>query len=376
MPWSTPLVSELRTAFVHAVRTAKRPVVVACRDFHISRKTAYKWLARFDTQQPLADRSRKPAHSPARTSAALEAAVLAVRDQYGWGPRKIVAYLRNQNQLAPPVRTAAAILLRHHRIAADPAPEPTDCQRFERPEPNQLWQLDFKGWIEIDRRRISPLTILDDHSRFLLALHPCTDLTMNTAWNVLWKAFGDYGLPDAVLCDNAFGTNVTHRPGLSWFEARLLRLGIRTVHGRPYHPQTQGKVERLHGTLVREVYPALDTRSLTQFTAGLDHWRVNVYNSVRPHEALGDQAPLTRWRPSTRQRPQQLPDASYPPGSSLRRVGSNGTICYRVARILVGQGLVGESVRIEEADGCVAVFYTTKEIRRIPLDCLQQTTIV
>src|SRR5437667_2720070 len=98
MPWSTPLVSELRTAFVHAVRTAKRPVVAACRDFYISRKTAYKWLARFDTQQPLANRSRKPAHSPARTSAGLEAAVLAVRDQYGWGPRKIVAYLRNHSQ--------------------------------------------------------------------------------------------------------------------------------------------------------------------------------------------------------------------------------------------------------------------------------------
>src|SRR5437879_2872887 len=84
VPWSTPLVSELRTAFVHAVRTAKRPVVAACRDFYISRKTAYKWLARFDTQQPLANRSRKPAHS----SAALEAAVLAVRDQYGWGPAR------------------------------------------------------------------------------------------------------------------------------------------------------------------------------------------------------------------------------------------------------------------------------------------------
>lgn len=376
MPWSTSSMSELRTAFVQAVRTAGQPVTQAARAFGISRKTAYKWLARFDRQQPLADRSRKPDRSPARTIDSLEQAVLAVRDQYGWGPRKIVAYLRNRDQPAPPVRTAAAILHRHHRIPTAPAPEPTECQRFERPEPNQLWQLDFKGWIEIERRRISPLTILDDHSRFLLALHPCTDLTLNTAWTVLWQAFGDYGLPDAVRCDNAFGTNVSHRPGLSWFEARLLRLGIRTIHGRPYHPQTQGKVERLHGTRVREVYPALDTRSLTQFTAGLDHWRVNVYNCVRPHEALGDQAPLTRWRPSPRQRPHQLPDASYPLGSSLRRVGSNGTIRYRVARILVGQGLVGESVRIEQVDGCLVIFSTTQAIRRLPLDGLKNSGIL
>src|SRR5215207_6167676 len=101
MPWSTTTVSELRTAFVHAVRTAHRPVTRAARDFGISRPTAYKWLARYDAREPLGDRSRTPAHSPARTPDALEAAVLAVRDQFGWGPRKIVAYLRNHDRPTP-----------------------------------------------------------------------------------------------------------------------------------------------------------------------------------------------------------------------------------------------------------------------------------
>jgi transposase InsO family protein len=367
MPWGTNTVSELRTAFAHAVRTAGRSVSRAARDFGISRKTAYKWLARFDAQQPMSDGSRRPHRSPSRTPDALEQAVLEVRERFGWGPRKIRALLANSSQPTPSVRTIADILRRHRRIAPTPAPEPADCQRFERARPNELWQLDFKGWVEVGRTRVSPLSILDDHSRFLLALRPCTDLTMGTAWNVLWEAFGDYGLPEAILCDN---------PGVSWFESRLLRLGIRPVHGRPYHPQTQGKVERLHGTLVREVYPRLDTSSIARFAAGLDHWRQGVYNPLRPHEALGDQPPITRWRPSSRPRPDRLPAVVYPPGSVLRRVGSNGIFHYHKARILAGQGLVGEHVRVEESDGRVVVYYTSKEIRRIPLDGLQQSGIV
>lgn len=374
MPWSTNTVSELRTAFVHAVRTANRSVSQAAKDFGISRKTAYKWLARFDAQQPLGDRSRKPHRSPTRTGDPLEAAVLAVRDRFGWGPRKIVAYLHNHNQPTVPTRTAAAILQRHKRITDRRAPEPAD-QRFERPEPNQLWQVDFKGYAEVERRKVYPLTVLDDHSRFLLALRPCTDLTMSTAWAVLWEVFGEYGLPEAILCDNAFG-NPRPAPGVSWFEARLLRLGVRPIHGRPYHPQTQGKVERLHGTLEREVYPGLDTRTLAAFTAGLDKWRQGVYNPLRPHEALGDQPPLTRWRPSARVRPAELPEVAYPAGSVLRRVASNGQFRYRGGRVLAGHGLVGEDVRIEEADGCVAVFFAEKELRRIPLDQFQQGATV
>jgi len=377
MPWSTPIVSELRTAFVHAVRTAKQSVVQAARNFGISRKTAYKWLARFDDQAPLDDRSRKPHHSPRQTAAALEQAALAVRDQYGWGPRKIHAYLTNNHQPTPPIRTIAQILRRHQRVKPPTAPPPAaECQRFARAQPNELWQLDFKGWIEIERTRVSPLSILDDHSRFLLALRPCTDVANRTAWNVLWDVFGEYGLPEALLCDNAFSTHDTVRCGVSWFEARLIRLGIRPVHGRPYHPQTQGKVERFHGTLVREVYPRLDTTSVESFTAGLDRWRQTVYNPRRPHEAIGDQPPVTRWRPSPRPRPTELPAVVYPPGSVLRRVGSNGVLSYRAARILAGEGLAGEPVRIEETDGCVAVFYAAKEIRRIPLDSFCQKGIL
>lgn len=369
MPWSTPSVSELRTAFVHAVRTAKRPVAAACRDFRISRKTAYKWLARFDAQEPLGDRSRKPARSPTRSSEALENAVLAVREEYGWGPRKIVAYLRNHHRPTPPVRTAAAILHRHGRSTPTTITPPDDLQRFERPEPNQLWQLDFKGFVEINRRRVYPFTVLDDHSRFLLALACGTDQTHARAWDVLWSVFGDYGLPEQILCDNAFGHHGP-APGISWFEARLIRLGIQPLHGRPYHPQTQGKIERLHRTLESEVFPRLPHDSLPPFQAGLDHWRTCVYNSRRPHEALGDVPPASRWKPSPRPRPAAIPEIQFPAGAVLRKVATTGDIRWRCARILAGQGLVGQYVRVEETEGVLRLWYGVKCIREVPLDRL------
>jgi hypothetical protein len=145
-----------------------------------------------------------------------------------------------------------------------------------------------------------------------------------TAWAVLWEAFGAYGLPDAVLCDHAFGTRGQNALGLSWFEARLLRLGVRCYHGRPYHPQTQGKVERLNGTLEQELLPRTCRETLAAFQADLDRWRHEIYHALRPHEALGDVPPLRRWQPSGRPRPATLPAVAHPAGAVLRRVLNRG----------------------------------------------------
>ena len=147
MPWKVDPLPEQRTALVHAVRTAGLSVAEAARRYGVSRKTAFKGLARFDadrTAAPLADRSRRPAASPARTPAAVEAAVLEARDRWGWGPRKLHAVLKAEGRPAPPARTIAAILRRHGRIAAVARAAPTPPpQRFERGTPNELWQLDF-----------------------------------------------------------------------------------------------------------------------------------------------------------------------------------------------------------------------------------------
>jgi transposase InsO family protein len=376
MPWEVHPVSELRTALVHAVRAAGMEVAEAARRLGVSRKTAFKWLARHDAEpdRPLTDRPRRPLRSPRRTPEAAERAVLEARDRYGWGPRKLHALLARDGQDPPPVRTIAAILRRHGRVAAPPAAAAAPPQRFERPAPNELWQLDFKGPIEVDRRRVAPLVVLDDHSRYLLALRPCTDQTFATVQAALWEIFGDVGLPEAILCDNAFSARVSG-VGLSAFDGWLVRLGIRPVHGRAYHPQTQGKVERLNGTLERELWPRARRDSLEHFAADCEAFRP-LYNAVRPHEALDDRPPVTRWVPSPRRRPDRAPEAAYPSGSVVRRVGDTGRVRYRMARITVGRGLAGEPVRVHECDGRVEVYYCDYRVRCLSAADLTRGTVL
>jgi transposase InsO family protein len=377
MPWKEVLVSELRVAFVKLVDSLHYSVAHACREFGISRKTGYKWLRRARQQptQPLTDQSRRPLTSPGRTAAELEQQILAIRDTYGWGGRKIRAVLRQRGVAVPSRQTVQRVLSRAGRVSPPQAPPPAPLS-FERAAANELWQLDFKGPIEVEHRRVFPFALVDDHSRYLLALRACLDCTMAGAWDVLWQAFADAGLPEGILADNAFGTRGQDALGLSWFDARLVRLGIHPHHGRPYHPQTQGKVERFNGTLQRELWPRIRRDALSHFQADLDHWRTAVYNVLRPHEALGDLPPVKRWRPSPRPRPAQLPEVVYDSAAVLRKVMNRGDISYRGYRILVGAGLEGEQVRLEERDHELAVFYAWKQVRCLPTATLSKQGIL
>jgi transposase InsO family protein len=380
MPWKVETMSELRLAFVHEVLHGQRPVAATCRKYGTSRKTGYKWLGRYRQQpdRPLRDRPRAPRRSPRRLGADLEAEVLEVRDQFGWGAFTIWHHLRNRAaghgrpRRLPCPQAVGNILRRHGRTPPPPAAgqDPPPC--FQRGAAHQLWQCDFKGALEGQRRKLFPLTVLDDHSRCLLALRLCPDVTRASAWAVLWEVFGAFGLPEELLTDNAFGTQFPHRPGLSWFEARLIRLGIRPRHGRAYHPQTQGKVGRLHGTWEREVGPHLDRSGAEAVQAPLDRWRRQVDNAVRPHEALDGRPPLSRFTVNRRRRPERLPEVAYAAGSQTRKVDAGGDISWRGCRILVGCGIAGERVRVEERGHEVAVYYCHKQIRSISTAQLQR----
>ena len=389
MPWKVLPVHEVRFALVHAIRHLNLPVAAAARQFGVSRRVAYKWLARHDAEPDaaLADRSRRPHASPARTAGDVEQHVLRVRDRFNWGPRKIHFFLlRRQRDLTtgpvpagpvPAVRTVADILRRHGRIPVEGAPAPRAPARFERSTPNALWQVDFKGPVEVDRRKLMPLSVIDDHSRYCLAYRPCADVTMDSAWAVLWDVFGDVGLPEQILADNAFNTMGTARPaGISAFDAKLVRLGIRPSHGRPYHPQTQGKVERLNGSSVRELIDFNARRDCPRhFEIDCRTWR-GVYNTLRPHEALGDCPPVTRWRPSPRPRPPALPEVVYGAGAALRTVSGTGIISFNGRRILCGRGIAGQRVQIKEHDHELLVCYATRTIRRLSTSDLRKDTVL
>lgn len=379
MPWKGALtVSDIRQLFLEQLRTHLHSLAAACRQHGISRKTAYKWRHRFQQAgvQGLQDRSRRPYHSPDRTDPALEQAIIQTHQQFHWGAAKIHAYLRSQQQPVPSITTVHAILRRHGQVLPHrPTAEPV--QRFEQPGPNALWQMDFKGPLEVQRTRIYPLSILDDHSRYLLTLVGCPTIRYEPLWTVLWNLLGEVGLPDALLCDNYFNSRAGGSlVGLSWFDSQLIRLGIRPTHGRPYHPQTQGKVERLHRTLETELWPDLDTSSLDAVNRQFERWRTEVYNPLRPHEALGLQPPIRRYRPSNRPRPDRLPEVEYPSGSVLRRVQSAGCISYHSCRILIGTGLAGQYVRLEERDQHLRIFYDWYLLRPIPLDRLKVHTTI
>lgn len=383
MPWKVNAMSDSRFALCHAVRTAGLPVARAARQFGVSRKTAHKWLNVADaapggfTAAALADRPRRPAASPAKTADAVERAVLDARDRYNWGPRKIRAYLLQQAArdgstppTLPSVRTLASVLARNGRVG--PRPPEVDLQRFERQRPNELWQVDHKGPVEVARAKVTPFTVVDDHSRYCLAFRPCDDKTMATAFAVLWDLFADAGLPEAILCDNAFNATGPAGPGLSWFDARLVRLAIKPLHGRPYHPQTQGKCERFHGTAVREfIFHDARRGDRAHFDADVERWR-GVYNALRPHEALGDRPPAERWRPSERKRPATLPEPAYETSHVKRKIHACGEVYFKGCAFLVGRGLAGDSVRVEERDREVQIYYCDHLVRAVATDQLRK----
>ncbi len=368
MPWKVCSVELQRQVLCEQIVGQGRCVSAVCREMGVSRKTAYKWLKlyRGDPGRSLADRSRRPRSSPARTDASIEQQVLTLRDRHRWGARKIWHVLQQRGLTTPSPRTLTAVLARHGRIersALPPADEATE--RFERSTPNALWQMDHKGPIEIARQRHHPLTVVDDHSRFCLCFEPLADVTLATAWPVLWDLFNEYGLPEALLCDGAFAARHDGGGGVSELDQRLIRLGIQPIHGRAYHPQTQGKVERLHGTAQRELID-FDARrdNMDHFCHDRDRWQ-RTYNLLRPHESLGDRPPISRYQRSTRRRPSALPEIDYPQGAVLRRVSQVGDIHYRGVRISVSRSLRRQFVRIDDRDDEVAVYYAWKLLRVI-----------
>ena len=352
MPWKEVSTMSLRREFVELAQQEGANRRALCRRFGISPTTGYRWLHRYQAEGAagLQDRSRRPHHSPQRTTTAIEQRVLQLRDAHpAWGGRKIRRRLQQQRFAPlPSASTITAILRRHDRLAPPEQAPRQSWQRFERPVPNELWQLDFKGHFPLlHGGRCHPLTLLDDHSRFCLDLAACANERYQTVQAQLTQVFTRYGLPHTILADNgppwgAATTPPVHTALTVW----LLRLGVRIIHGRPYHPQTQGKAERFHRTLRAEV---LRDRTFTDLATCQRHftdWRT-VYNCERPHEALGNHPPVSRYQPSPRPFPAALPPIEYAPGTTVRKVQAKGVIALHGRSYRVGQAFRGYPVAIQ-----------------------------
>jgi len=343
-----------------------------CRRFGISPAVGYKWLGRWlSGEEDLADRSRRPHESPARSDAEIEARVLRVRDTHpAWGARKIARCLAREGLDPPADSTVHAILVRHGRIAPPAGTLGQPYQRFEKDAPNLLWQMDFKGWVELaNGMRCHPLTMVDDHSRYALCLAACANQQSHTVQGQLEATFRRYGLPDAMFVDN--GTPWGDASAARWTRLGvwLLKLGVDVIHSRPYHPQSRGKNERFHRTLKAEVFAFARFRDLAATQAAFDRWR-NVYNLDRPHEALGQEVPASRYRPSARAMPERLPTIDYDDGETLRLVpASKDYIRFKGRLWKVPGAFRGEHVAIRpiDTDGRFGVFFGAHHIATIDL---------
>ena len=361
----------LKHEFVTLARQEGANIRELCRRYTISPPTAYQLLERYahEGDSGLTGHSRRPHHSPNRTPAELEQAVLQVREEHPvWGGRTIRKVLVDRGyHSVPSPSTVTAILRRNGRIA-DRERAQRNWQRFEHPHPNDLWQMDFKGHFATGAGRCHPLTVLDDHSRFALGLRACANERTETVQECLTAIFRTYGLPVRMLMDNGppWGNNSEHprTPLTVW----LMRLGIVVSHGRPYHPQTQGKDERFHRTLQAEVLQGRHFVDLLACQVSFDQWR-GVYNMERPHQALDLATPLSRYAPSLRSFPETLLPIEYGDGDLVRKVMVEGWVSFKGYAFKVGRALRGYSVALRPtaADGVWGVWFMTHPIAELDL---------
>ena len=344
-----------------------------CRRWGVSSTAAYKWVRRFAATGAagLADQSRRPLSSPKRTSAAMEERVLAVRgDHPAWGGRKIRKVLQDDGIDDPPAAsTITEILRRHDRLDSPRAGQAREWTRFEHAAPNDLWQMDFKGHFAMGSGRCHPLTVLDDHSRYALELGACDNEKGTTVRSRLERVFGQYGLPWRILADNGSpwgtaGNEQKHTPLTVW----LLDLGVPVSHGRPYHPQTQGKDERFHRTFKAEVLDDRVLRDLQHAQMAFDAWRT-IYNTRRPHQALGMATPASRYAVSARAMPRTIEPPCYEPDAIVRKVDPGGWISYKKRPVNCPKAFAGRylALRATDTDGVFDLCYRRHVLSQVDL---------
>lgn len=359
MPWKVSDRMTLRQQFVE--QASRKGIVFSklCERFGISRKTGYKWLRRHDpdVSDSLRDRPRKPLLSPNLTPLLVEEAIVRLRSAHPfWGSQKIRKLLLNEARengaagLVPPLPPAAStitsVLRRRNLIDPVESEKRRHFTRFAREHPNDLWQMDFKGHFALqNHRRCHPLTITDDHSRYNICLKACPNERASTVKSALIEAFQIHGMPWDILTDN--GSPWGNGSGLpySQFSVWLMLLGVKVIHGKPCHPQTQGKAERFHRTLLLEAIRNRPIQDCVDAQAVFDPWR-QLYNCIRPHASHAYETPASRYVKSPRIYTGQPLNFSYPNGDEIRKVDRKGEFSFSGYRYFLSDAFNGCSISL------------------------------
>jgi len=357
MCWRETCAVDERMRFVLALERHEEAFAALCRRFGVSRKTGYKWLERYEAAgvEGLIDRSRAPQAHPQAVSTTIAQRCLAVRRAHPtWGPLKVRAYLeRREPAIAWPAASTIGTLFdregltvkRRLRRRSPPSSAPFgDCSGA-----NEVWCIDFKGWfLTGDGTHCEPLTLADAASRYLLrcqALGRCDD---EHVWPVLDAAFREFGLPQRLRSDNGPPFASCGAGGLSKLSVKVIKAGVMPERIAPGKPQQNGRLERLHLTLLQDTAEP-PARSLRQ---QLERFRMfqRVYNEERPHQALGNDTPAAHYIASSRCFDGVLREPEYDPDCAVRRVRPNGAIRWRDKEIYISAALRGEPVGLVECD--------------------------
>lgn len=364
MVWKVRSPVDERMLLIGQYLKGERSMADLCQDFGVSRKTAYKWVARYNRDGPagLADKSRAPLTHPARLEPVVVEALLEARRAHPhWGARKVLAWLMRKypDFDSPAASTVSAIFARYGlsrtRQARRRTPPYTD-PFSDALAPNQLWCTDFKGDFRTgDGRRCYPLTLTDACSRMLLR---CTALASTKVGGVLPifdRAFRELGLPERIGSDNGSPFASRGAGGLSVLSVWWLKLGIKHERIQPGHPEQNGRHERMHRTLKQETLRPPAGTFRKQQTRFDDFMR--EYNEERPHESLNDSPPSSLYAPSLRELPRRVVSPSYPDAFLTRKVAATGRIRWNAMHVTINRALQGEWVGIERRDGVHQVYF-------------------
>jgi putative transposase len=357
MAWNLVKPMKQRVGFVLEVKRMLLPVAEVCRMFGISRKTGYKWLARYHAQglQGLRQRSCRPHRTPLRTPTHWVRRILALRRQHRrWGPKKLRALLlrRMRGPQLLPARSTIGLILQRAGLSAPRRSRRgrtglTGAVLRVAQRPNEVWAVDYKGRFRTaDGRWCEPLTVSDVASRYVLAVQGLPDQRWERAQKVFRKLFQQRGLPDCIRCDNGGPFASTGAGGLSRLSVWWRQLGIEVELITPGHPEQNGVHERMHLTLKQDTAsPPAANRRAQRLRFG--RWQ-REFNQQRPHEALGDRTPGELYERSRRRYPKRLAIVRYPAEYAVRRVRSNGEIKWCGRRRFVGDALERMRIGLKE----------------------------
>jgi transposase InsO family protein len=345
----------------------------------VHRSWIYKLLGRYRAGgfEALEPRSRRPRSCRHETPPATVKAIVGLRSElaaqgYDAGAETIAYHLAQNDQEVPSVSTIWRILRREGLVCAQPQKRPR-CSliRFEAELPNQLWQADITCWQLASGEVVEILNQIDDHSRLFLGSDAYRRVKAADVVSSFHKAAGLHGLPASLLSDNGAVFTGSYRGGKVLLEYELERLGVEFKNSRPYHPQTCGKVERLHQTLKRYLAKQPPAETLAALQSQLDAF-AHYYNHIRPHRALHRRTPLQAYSARLKARPAGASPATY---FRVRqdKVDKAGKISLRydsrLYKIGVGRAHKGRPVKLLIADQNIRVIDTDGElIRELTLD--------